>query len=111
MEQLLEIADVGLCAVIDEHLVQVEMYATRNIIVLQDGIAQEFIALLRTIAVEGRCIGHLRHSLLHCRYHSRAKRLCHIADAQGNDISLGMHHLEGIHLLRNVGKQIVILQI
>ena len=109
VQQFLEVARVRLGTVVDEYLVDVEVDATGQEVVLQDGLAQEVVALLRTVATESLGGGHLVDSLVHGLDDGRTQRLCHIADAQGNDISLGMHHLEGIHLLSNVGKQIVVL--
>jgi hypothetical protein len=48
---------------------------------------------------------------MHSLHDSGCQRLGHIADAQRNHIGLGVHHLEGIHLLGNVGEQIVVLQV
>ena len=54
---------------------------------------------------------HLVRSLVHGLDDCRTKGLGHVADAEGDDVSLGMHHLEGIHFLGDVSEQIVVLKI
>ena len=85
------------------------MDATRQEVVLEDGLTQEGVALFRTVAVEPFGSSHLGRCLMHGLDDSRTKRLGHVADAEGDDVCLGMHHLEGIHLFGDVSEQIVVL--
>jgi hypothetical protein len=48
---------------------------------------------------------------MHSLDNGRTEWLGDITDAQGNHISLGVHHLEGIDFLGNVGEQVVVLQV
>ena len=87
------------------------MYAPREIVVLQNGLTQEVVAMLRTVAAKGLLVRHLVDGLVHGLNHRRAKRLCHIADAKADDALFGMRHLESVHLLGNVGEQVIVRQL
>ena len=87
------------------------MDASRQEVVLQDGLAQETVALLRTISTESLSSCHLVDSPMHGLDNSWAERLCDITDAETDDIGFGMHYLEGVHLLGYVGKQVVVLEV
>ena len=111
VEQFLEVTRIALCTVVDEDLVDIEMNATCQKIVLEDGLAQEIIALLRTVAAEPFDATHLVGRLMHCLDNGRCQRLRHVAYAEGYHVGLGMHHLKGVHLLGNVGEQVVVLEV
>jgi len=111
MQQLLEVASVALGTVVYENLVDVEVDAARQEVVLQDGFAQKIVALLRTVAAEALGGGHLVNSLVHGFDDGGTERLGDVADAEGDDVSLGVHHLEGVDLLGDVGKQIIVLEV
>ena len=109
MEHLLHVAGVGLCTVVDEYLIRAEMNAARQEIVFHDGLAQEVIALFRPIAVESLGSSHLIHGAVHGLNDSRTERLRDVADTKRDDVGFGVHHLEGVDLLGNVGEQVVVL--
>ena len=111
MKQFLEVACVALGTVVDEHLVDAEVDATRQEVVLRDGLAQEVVALLRAVAMKSAGSGHLVDGLVHGLSDSRAQGLGDVANAERDDIRLGVHHLKGIHLLGDVGEQIVRLEV
>ena len=85
------------------------MDATWQEIVLKDRLTEEGVTLFWTIAVEPFACSHLVGGSVHCLDDSRCQRLCDVADAEGDDICLGVHHLESIHLLGDVGEQVVVL--
>ena len=109
--EFLDIARVALCAVVDEYLVNIEMDATRQEVVLQYSLTQEIVTLLRSIAVEAAGRSHLVGSLMHSFNYRRAQWLGDVAYAQRDDVGLGVRHLEGVDLLGNVCKQIVVWQL
>ena len=111
MEYFLEIAGVRLRAVVDEDLVDVEMDAAGEVVVLQNGFAQEWVALLGAIPMKAVGRRQLIYGLVHRLHDSRAEGLADVADAEGDDVALGVGHLEGVHLLCNVGKQVVVLEV
>ena len=111
MEQLLEVTRVRLGTVVNEDLVDVEMDATWQEVVLQNRLTQEVIALFRTVATESLCGGHLIDSLVHGLCNGRAQWLCDVADAEADDISTRVHHLESVDLLGDVSKQVVVLEV
>lgn len=65
----------------------------------------------RTIASEAVGSGHLVNSLVHGLDDSGTKGLSDIAYSEADDIGLGMHHTKGIHLLGDVGEQVVVLEV
>ena len=111
MQQLLKVACVALSTVVNEDLVSVEVDATRQEVVLQNGLAQEVVALLGTVAAETLGGGHLVDSPVHRLDDGRTEWLCDIANTKRYDIDLGMHHLEGIDLLGDVGEKVVVLEV
>ena len=64
-----------------------------------------------TVASEAVGCGHLVDRLVHSLYDGRAERLGDIAYTERDDIGLGVHHLEDIDLLGDVGKEVVVLQV
>ena len=87
------------------------MDATWQEVVLQDSLAQEVVALLRTIATETFGGGHLVDSLVHGLCNGGTQGLSNVADAETDDVGTRVHHLESVDLLGDVGKQIVLLQV
>ena len=84
------------------------MYASRGIIVLDYCLAQEVVSALRSVSVK-RCLNsHFVDGLVHSLYYCRTKRLCHVSYAETYHPNLRVRHLEGIHLLGNICKQIVV---
>ena len=82
MQQLLEVTRIALRSVVDKDLVYAEMYASRQEVILQDGLAQKVIALLRAITAETLDSTHLVGSLMHGLHHGRCQRLRHVANTQ-----------------------------
>ena len=106
--QFLNISRITLGTVVDEHLVTVEMNAAREEVVLQDGITQEIVTLLRTVAAESLAGSHLVGSLMDGFNDGGCQRLGYITDAQTDHINLRVGGLEGIHLLGNISEQVVV---
>ena len=111
VEQLLEVAGVALCAVVDEDLVDVEMDASGQEVVLENGLAEEVVALLGAVAAEALGGGHLVDGAVHGLGDGGTEGLGDVADAEADDVGAGVHDLEGIDLLGNVGEQVVLLQV
>ena len=111
MEQLLEITRIRLGAVVNENLIHTEADTSGAEVVFRDGLTQEIVALLWSIAMNPLCSRHFVGGLVHRLDDGRCQRLRHIANTQGDDVSLGVHHSEGIDLLGDVGEQIVVLQV
>ena len=65
MEQLLEVACVTFGTIVDEYLVEAEAYTTGCKVVLEDGLAEEPIALFRPVASETVYRAHLVDGLVH----------------------------------------------
>ena len=82
MEQLLEVARIALGSVVDEDLIYAEADATGSKVVLQDGFAQEFVALFGSVAPETVSSSHLVNSLVHGFNDSRAKGLGNVSYAE-----------------------------
>ena len=105
-EQLLNVAHVALRAVGHKHLVKCQLHAAARIVALADGIHQEVVAEVRAVAAEGLLTAHLVHSLVQCLDDSRHQRLGHVADAQTDDVGVGMRRLIFLHAPRNLRKQV-----
>ena len=76
-------------------------------VVLDNRLAQEVVASLRTVASEGGLHCHLFHRFVHGLDNGRTERLGHVANAQTDDSLLGVRYLVGVHLLGDVGKEII----
>ena len=86
------------------------MYATRQIVVLYNSLAQKVVAALGAVATKGCLGGHLVNGLVHGLDDSGTQRLRNVANAQTDDAHLGVRHFKGVYLFGNVGKQIVVRQ-
>ena len=64
-QYLLYVAGVALGSVVDKHLVDIEMDAAWQEVVLDNRLAQEVVATLRTVASEGSLHCHLFHRFVH----------------------------------------------
>ena len=94
-EDLLHVAGIGLGAVADEDLVQVETHAPGGKIVLDNRPAQEFIADATVIvAPEGLLPAHLVHGPVHGLDHRGRQRLRDIADAHADNLGLRLRLFE-----------------
>ena len=82
MKYLLEIARVGLCSIVDEYLVNVEVYATWQEVVFQYRLSQEVVALFWSVSVKTLDSGHLVGGTMHRLDDSRTQGLCHVANAE-----------------------------
>ena len=82
VQQFLEVARIALRTVVDEYFVDIEVDASRQEIVLEDGLAKEVVALLGTVAPESFSRRHFICSTVHCLDHGGSQRLGDIADAQ-----------------------------
>ena len=109
-QNLLDISCVALGSVVYEHLVGIQMNAARQEVVLDDSLTEEVVASLRTVASEGSLNCHLIHCLVHRLDDGRTERLGYVADAQTDYSLLRVGNLVGLHLLCDVGKQIVVCQ-
>ena len=110
-QNLLDISRIALGSIVYEDLVGIEMNATGQEVVLDDSLAEEVVASLRTVASEGSLHSHLVYSLVHCLDDGRAERLGYVTDAQTDYTLLWMCNLVGVHLLCDVGKQVVVGQL
>ena len=108
---LADVARIALCTVVDEHLTRVDMYASRCIIVLDYSLAQEVVSAFGSVAVERCLCSHFVDGLVHSLYYCRTKRLGHVSYAETYHLNLRMRHLEGIHLLGYICKQVAVGQL
>ena len=80
--QFLNVTRIALGAIVDKHLVAIQMDTTWQEIVLQDSIAQEIVALLRSVATEPLTGGHFVGSLVDSLDNGWCQWLRYIAYAQ-----------------------------
>lgn len=105
-KQFLYVTRIALGTVVDEHLVAVEMDAARHKVVAKDGIAQEVVTVLRTVASERRLDGHLVDGLVHGLDDGRTERARHVANAETDDARLRMQCLVCVYPLGYVDEQV-----
>ena len=86
------------------------MDAAGQEVVLQDGLTQEVVALLRAVAAERRGMGQLVGGAVHGLDDSGTERAGDVADAQRDHVGSRMGGAEGIDALGHVGKQVVVGQ-
>ena len=110
-QNLLDISRIALGSIVYEYLVGVEMNATWQKVVLDDSLAEEVVASLRTVASERSLLSHLVYCLVHRLDDGRAERLGYVTDAQTDYTLLWMCNLVGVHLLCDVGKQVIASQL
>ncbi len=78
---------------------------------LQDGISQEVVALLRAVAPEAFGRRHLVGGTMNSLDDSWAQGLGDVANAEADDVGLGVLCLEDVHLFGNVREQVVVRQL
>ena len=100
------VACIALGTIVDEDLHGVQVYASGSEVVLDDGFAQEVVSVFGSVSAEGACRSHFVGGLVQSGYDSRCKRPGYIADAQANDVGIGMSDAEGIDLACNVCKEV-----
>ena len=76
-----------------------------------DGLLEEVVALLRTVAVEAFLGAHLIDRLVHGLDDSRCKRQGDIADAQADHLLIRICLLEFTLFACNGGEQVAVLQV
>ena len=85
IEEIQDVAEIGLCAVRDEDLVEGELYAELLIIRLDRGL-QEIVALLRTVAMEALGPAHILRRLHHRINDGLRQRAGDITDAHADQL-------------------------
>ena len=88
-ENVEDVAEVALCTVRDEDLIGGELYAV-GLVVADQRLVQEAVALLIAVAVEGLLLGLILNGCVQCVDNSRYQRTGYVTDAQTDDISLRM---------------------
>src|SRR5690606_30946941 len=110
-EDFLDVAAVALGAVGDEDFVGGDRAAAGGEIVLGNGFAQEGVALLGAIALEGGAVGHLVHAGVEGLDAGLRQGLGDVADAEADDRLVGIGGGEGVHALGDVGKEVAGLEL
>ena len=85
-EQLLHVAYIALGPVGHKHLVLGQVNAQGLVVVLQNGIDQEIIAVVRAVAVEGFRPAHFQHGLFKRLHNGGGQGAGYVADAQTNQV-------------------------
>ena len=93
-EDFLNVAAVALGAVGDEDLVRFDLAAARLVVVPGDGLAQEGVALVGTVALEGLALGHLVGGGVERGDAHRRQRLGDVTDAEADEGPAGIGLLE-----------------
>ena len=73
--------------------------------------AQEFVADVRAVALEGLAAGHLVGGLVHGADDGGRQRLGHVADAEVDQADVGMGVGERLRPAPDLGEQIVLVEV
>ena len=105
-----QIGEVALCAVGDEDLIFRQLGAAACVVAL-NGLLEEGVALLGAVAVEALFGAHLGDGVVHGVHDALGQRLGHVADAQTDDLLLGVGLLIGGDLVGDVHEEVAGLQL
>ena len=105
-EELLDVAAVALRAVRDEDLVGRHVHAVGLEVVLRDGLAEEVITLLGTVAAERLARGLVVHGAVHRGDHGGREGLGDVADAEADHLRLRVRVLVGLDAVGDFGEQV-----
>ena len=108
-KELLEVAEIRLCAIAYEDLVRGNSHTAAHVFT-HDCLAQEAVALFRAVAVKMFGASHLVHGCVQCLDNSWHKGFCHIANAEAYDLLFGICAFVGLDPVGNIGKEIALLQ-
>lgn len=89
-EDFLDAGDVCFRTVTDEDFVKIEVDASRFIVTVDDGLAEEVIALFRTVAAEGFGFAHFVDGFMHGVDDGRCQGTGDVTDAETDDIRFRM---------------------
>ena len=87
-EKLLHVGYVALGAIGDEHLVRLNVQSF--VVVVQNGLNQKIIAVIRAVAPKGLGPAHFPGRFLHGLHHGGGQRAGHIANAQTDQLRVRM---------------------
>ena len=109
IEDFLDIGTIGLGTIRYEDFLRRNIATTLFIIILGNGIAQEFISQIRRISPEGFLGPHLINRSMQRLNYCRNNGLGHITDSQSNDFNFRIFFAICRHLFCNGGKKIASL--
>ena len=105
-ENFLDVAAVTFGAVGDENLVGDDRAAARGVVVGGNGFAEEGVALLGAVALEGGAVGEFVGAALERIDADLRQGLGYVADAEADDGLVRMGCGVGRHALGDIGKQV-----
>ena len=105
-EELLDVPAVALRAVGDEYLVSRDVDSAVLEVDLRRLLAQERVALLRTVSVEVLARRLVVDSLVHRLNDGVAERLGDVSDAEADDLRVRIRRLVRGHAVRDFGEQV-----
>ena len=77
------------------------------VVTVDDGLAQEIVALFRTVAAEGFCFAHFVDGFMHGVDDGRGEGTRDVADAEADDIGIRVCFGVSVNFLGNRCKEIV----
>ena len=111
VEQVADVTGVALGAVRDKHLVDGEVDAAGFVVVLDDGLAQEVIALLGAVAVEGLGAREVVNGGVHGSDDRRGQRAGHVSDAHLDELGIWVLLLVGSGLVGDIREEVASRQL
>ncbi len=105
-EDVADVAAIAFRTVGDEDLVDVHLHPARVEVVFADGLAQEIVALLRAVAVEGLGPRHVVDCRVHGLDHGGRERARDVADAHLHQLDIRVRLLERLRAPRYLGEKV-----
>ena len=103
----MNVAAVALGAVAHKNFIGSDLDAAPRIIVLDDGVDEKIIALLRAVAVKGFLVPHFHDGFLHGVDCNLWQGQCDVADAQADNVGGGVGFLERRHAAGYLREQVI----
>ena len=105
-ENVSDITRIAFSPVVDKYLCRRKVYATRSIVVFDDGLNQEIISLFGTVSAEGFGRRQLFDCLMHGFGAGFREGTGYVTNPQPNDVLLRVCYFKSIDLLRYVREQV-----
>lgn len=106
-EDFLDAGNIRFRTVTDEDFVKIEVDAPCFIVTVDDGLAEEVIALFRTVAAEGFGFAHFVDGFMHGVDDGRCQGTGDVADAETDDIRFRMCFGVSFYFLCNRRKEVI----
>ena len=106
-EYVSEVSGVAFCSVADEYFGGVYVDSAGAEVVVDDGLYEEVVSLLRSVAAEGGCVAQFGDGFLHGLYGCLGEGAGYVAYAQPDEGSFGMGGFELCYFLPDFVEEVI----